>query len=311
MVNITKAIFVLFALTSFSPVFAAEAETVNTERNILGILLSTISESEFGKIVEAIEGMSEQGKGYYKNEYRKIKAQYKVVGLQQKSAREIQRKPEETKEDYKYQQWQFLHEEKCAKCHTLDRVFAEPKTEEEWRICVTRMMQMSPLWITPEESVQIIDEIVKTKEDVIVSRPRKKHYADEQILFVDRCTKCHPVGRILRQDKTGQEWEETVIRMRDNAPELFFDEDIPILVDYLTKRGKIMKDDFGAEMVVKRCLICHEWGRILLERKSKREWEECVRAMRVLTRKELKKDWFTHDDFKIIVDLLVKTQGSG
>jgi hypothetical protein len=31
--------------------------------------------------------------------------------------------------------------------------------------------------------------------------------------------------------------------------------------------------------------------------------------MRLLVREELKKDWFTHHEFKIIIDLLVKTQG--
>ena len=48
---------------------------------------------------------------------------------------------------------------------------------------------------------------------------------------------------------------------------------------------------------------------LLLERKSRREWEETVADMRLLVRKKLKKDWFTHHESKIIVNLLVKTQG--
>ncbi|KHE92873.1 MAG: putative heme protein [Candidatus Scalindua brodae] len=51
-----------------------------------------------------------------------------------------------------------------------------------------------------------------------------------------------------------------------------------------------MRDDVVAQKIVDKCLICHDAGRIFLERKSKR-------------------DWFTHHEFKIIVDLLVKTQG--
>ncbi len=47
----------------------------------------------------------------------------------------------------------------------------------------------------------------------------------------------------------------------------------------------------------------------ILECKSRRDWEETVADMRLLAREELKKDWFTHHESKIIVDLLVKTQG--
>ena len=46
------------------------------------------------------------------------------------------------------------------------------------------------------------------------------------------------VSRILDKNKTRDEWVETIIRMRDNAPELFLDEDIPVLVDFLTERGE-------------------------------------------------------------------------
>ncbi len=35
--------------------------------------------------------------------------------------------------------------------------------------------------------------------------------------------------------------------------------------------------------------------------------EETVADMRLLVREELKEDWFTHHEFKIIIDLLVKT----
>jgi hypothetical protein len=171
------------------------------------------------------------------------------------------------------------------------------------------MIEKSPLWITPEEGEQIITEILGTRKDVIGSFPKKKKYADARLLFIDRCTVCHPVNRILLADKTAEEWKETVGRMRDNAPEMFLDEDLPVIIEYLTERATIMRDDVAAEIMVNKCLICHEGGRILLERKSKRDWGKTVVEMRKLAREKLKKDWFTHHESKIIVDLLVKTQG--
>ncbi|MDE1890654.1 MAG: hypothetical protein KGJ87_10700 [Planctomycetota bacterium] len=217
---------------------------------------------------------------------------------------------QEAGEKFHYKAPQFLYEEKCSKCHTLERVFAESKTESEWRACVTRMMQKNKLWITEEDGMQIISEIVGKRKENIVSVSQKRTYADTQLLFIDRCTKCHTISRILNKDKAREEWVETVQRMRDNAPELFLDEDIPILIEYLVERGRMMRDDIAAQIMVEKCLVCHELGRILLERKSKKEWEKCVVDMRILAKQSFKKDWFTRDEFNLIVDLLVKTQGS-
>ena len=216
---------------------------------------------------------------------------------------------QETGEKFQYKAPQFLYEEKCSKCHTLERIFAEPKTEDEWRICINRMIQKNRLWITEEEGLQIGSEILGARTDIIASSPQRKKYGDAQLLFVDRCTKCHTVSRIFSKNKTKEEWKETVLRMRDNAPELFLEEDIPIITDYLTERGEIMRDDIVAQMMVEKCLVCHEVGRILLERKSRKDWEKCVTDMRLQVQQKFKKDWFTHDEFQLIVDLLLKTQG--
>ncbi len=216
---------------------------------------------------------------------------------------------QEVERPFPYESWKYLYEPKCSKCHPLDRIFADTKTEEEWRICITRMIEKSPLWITPEEGKQIITEILGARKDVVGAFPEKKKYADARLLFIDRCTTCHSVNRILLADKTAEEWKETVGRMRDNAPELFLDEDLPVIIEYLTERATIVRDDVAAQKIVDKCLICHDGGRIFLERKSRRDWKETVADMSLLVREELKKDWFTHHESKIIVDLLVKTQG--
>ena len=150
-------------------------------------------------------------------------------------------------------------------------------------------MNKNKLWITEEEGVQIIDEIVGKRKDIIAAIPQKKKYADAQVLFIDRCTKCHMVSRILDKNKTRDEWVETIIRMRDNAPELFLDEDIPVIADFLTERGNIIRDDIAAQIMEEKCLVCHESGRILLERKSRRDWEKCVADMRIQVRQDFKK----------------------
>ncbi|WP_162532347.1 hypothetical protein [Candidatus Scalindua japonica] len=216
---------------------------------------------------------------------------------------------QEIEKPFPFEDWKYLYESKCSKCHSLERIFADPKTAEEWQSCVARMIAKSSSWITREEGNQIITEILGSKEGITGSFPKKKEYDDARLLFIDRCTACHCVDRVLLADKTGEEWQETVTRMRDNAPELFLDEDLPVIIEYLTERGTIMRDDVVAQKIVDKCLICHDAGRIFLERKSRRDWKETVADMRLLAREELKKDWFTHHESKVIVDLLVKTQG--
>ena len=58
-----------------------------------------------------------------------------------------------------------------------------------------------------------------------------------------------------------------------------------------------------------KCSKCHPLDRIFADPKTEEEWKEIVADMRLLVREELKKDWFTHHESKIIVNLLVKTQG--
>lgn len=208
----------------------------------------------------------------------------------------------------KYTKWKFLYEEKCSKCHTLERVFANPKTEKEWRLCITRMMRKNPLWITADDSDIIANEIIHTKHTHITPFS-KRRYNNAKMLFIDRCTKCHSLNRILSKNKSKTEWLETVTRMRDNAPDLFNNKDVVMIVDYLSENSKLMRDDMAAKIMVNKCLVCHEWGRILLARKTREEWEECVNDMRKIARKSMKKDWFTFHEFNIIVGMLVKTQG--
>ena len=226
------------------------------------------------------------------------------LSISQTSAQE-----QETEKTFQYREAKFLYEIKCSKCHTLDRIFAEPKSHDEWRICVARMRTKSFFWITAEEGEQILSEILNTRDDAVGTFPHKKKYDDARLLFVDRCTQCHSVNRILMARKNRGEWVRTILKMREKSPDSILVDDIPILAEYLTERGEIMKDDHASEIMVTKCMICHQGGRILLARKSREEWEKTVSDMREHARKTLLEDWFLSTEFDIIVDLLVKTQG--
>ncbi len=210
---------------------------------------------------------------------------------------------------HKYEAWNFLYEDKCSKCHSLGMVFADTKTENEWRVCVRRMMRKNPFWITYGEGEQIIAEIIGARSESVAPFHQKHWYDRAELLFIDRCSKCHEINEILCEEKTKEEWKKTVVNMRNKAPELFKDKDIPIIADFLAKRGKLLHENISAKIMVNKCLICHEWDRMLLERKSKNDWEICVQRMKELAKRNLNIDLLTKHEEHAIVSLLVRTQG--
>ena len=63
--------------------------------------------------------------------------------------------------------------------------------------------------------------------------------SDAKALFEKRCSLCHPTNRPLSKNKSGDEWRQTVTRMKNYAGDRISDEEVEIIIDYLTEiRGK-------------------------------------------------------------------------
>lgn len=62
---------------------------------------------------------------------------------------------------------------------------------------------------------------------------------DAKVLFEKRCSMCHPTSRPLSKSKSGEEWRQTVTRMKKYAGGRISDEEAEIIINYLTEiRGK-------------------------------------------------------------------------
>ena len=60
-----------------------------------------------------------------------------------------------------------------------------------------------------------------------------------KVLLEKRCSLCHPGSRPLGTNKSGDEWRQTVMRMKTYAGDRISDEEAEIIIDYLTEiRGK-------------------------------------------------------------------------
>ena len=203
-----------------------------------------------------------------------------------------------------------LTDTKCSKCHTLKRVFVTQKTSEEWRTTVQKMRDKNPTWIKPEDVEQITKEIKILWPDRIQAiTAEKKAFEDTRFLFVDRCAFCHSLNRVLIKSKTGEEWAETVERMRSQAPDYISDEDAVRITQYLSERADLLKEDMGGKLLVSKCLICHPGDQILLETHNKAGWEKIIEKMKELAKDAQVVVRLSREEGQMIVDLLVKTQG--
>ena len=63
--------------------------------------------------------------------------------------------------------------------------------------------------------------------------------SDAEALFENRCSMCHPTSKPLSMSKSGEEWRQTVMRMKARAGDRISDEEAETIIKYLTEiRGK-------------------------------------------------------------------------
>ena len=128
-----------------------------------------------------------------------------------------------------------LFEKKCSLCHTLDRIFLEPLTDETRQHIVKRMRGKNQSWISEEESRQILDYLSKAPK---VTR-EKTAKGDAEQVFLERCSACHSLERVYNKMKNDQtSWMHVVERMQNKAPEWLSKDDAGLVIEYLRSLNK-------------------------------------------------------------------------
>ncbi len=206
----------------------------------------------------------------------------------------------------------FLVDVKCSKCHTLERVFIICKSEGEWRDVIEKMMGKNPEWIRPGEAEQVLKEILSLYPDRVHEMCRtRKHYENVRLLFLDRCTVCHNINRVLFEDRTRHEWGETVRRMYSEAMGFITEEEAAQIAHFLSETGHLLKEEAGGRVFVAKCLNCHPGEEILMETHDSAGWGKQVERCRETACRTFNTNWLDPAEARLIVDLLVKTQGEG
>ncbi|HLG40052.1 MAG TPA: hypothetical protein VI461_10300 [Chitinophagaceae bacterium] len=110
-------------------------------------------------------------------------------------------------------------QQRCSTCHSLERVYASVKTENDWRNYITRIRTKEPAILNDQEALQVLGYLIKnlgiddTKMDVQIGMK----------IILGKCHKCHTIERIFTSKKTSADWIKTIELMRSFDPNLLND----------------------------------------------------------------------------------------
>jgi cytochrome c5 len=130
----------------------------------------------------------------------------------------------------------------------------------------------------------------------LAQTPPKELPAGEGRDIVQRvCTGCHTLTPVLMKTDGEGGWRHTVTRMVLQRQAQLLPEEFETVVKYLATRlgpgvrpmvtGKLppgaaeLPEGPGKELVVARCSICHDLGRVVSVRRKAHEWEQVTRNM--------------------------------
>ena len=129
-------------------------------------------------------------------------------------------------------------QERCSKCHDLERVVSARKDARGWLATVNRMRQLPASGIS-EEDVKTIVLFLASQKSPEQSSPQTD-LAVGRALVNQRCAACHTLDRVYKTAKTTAEWRTTVNKMvneaqTDGNPGIFHPGEDQQIVDFLSK----------------------------------------------------------------------------
>ncbi len=131
-----------------------------------------------------------------------------------------------------------LFENKCSRCHTLDRILLSELKGDDLRHVVNRMQNRSGTdWLSDQEVERVLTYLSDAPRGMVSATESVSDASPEQ-LFLARCSACHSLERIFDNmsaangDAT-EFWSHTVSRMRSKAPQWMSDTEAGKILVYL------------------------------------------------------------------------------
>jgi ferredoxin-NADP reductase len=106
-------------------------------------------------------------------------------------------------------------QQRCSKCHDLERVVSARKDARGWLATVNRMRKLPASGIS-EADVKTVVLFLVSQNPPEPTGPQAG-LAVARALVNQRCAACHTLDRVYKTAKTPAEWRETVAEMVNNA----------------------------------------------------------------------------------------------
>ncbi len=114
-----------------------------------------------------------------------------------------------TAEKKAFEETRFLFVDRCAFCHSLNRILIKNKTGKEWAETVENMRAQAPDYISKEDAARIA-HYLSERADLLKEDMGGK-------LFVAKCLICHPGDQILLETHNKAGWSKIIEKMKELA----------------------------------------------------------------------------------------------
>ena len=108
-----------------------------------------------------------------------------------------------------------LFEERCSRCHEIDRPLARDMERSEWENLLIEMASRGA-------------DMQDGEKELILDYLSARH------VFTIKCTVCHTRERIFDRERAYKEWVSTVQAMAEKNPDLMTEQEAAAIVSYLT-----------------------------------------------------------------------------
>lgn len=109
--------------------------------------------------------------------------------------------------------------QKCHKCHTLERVYRAAKSEDGWTSTINRMATLDAPNISAFDIKQAIHFLQFRQNAVMQEDDGKLKDAIGKTIMQTKCNVCHELDRIIEADKGKDDWQSTVDQMIEYSGE--------------------------------------------------------------------------------------------
>ena len=135
-----------------------------------------------------------------------------------------------------------LVDQKCGKCHSLERVLKANKDRPGWILTVIRMADKDAPHIRPFQARQIVWFLSASPDQKrSTADPALKAGAGEELVKT-KCSGCHDLQRVYKMKKDMEWWHKTIDRMIENAedigePEFLTEPETEAIIKFLVNRN--------------------------------------------------------------------------